>query len=195
MTTARQRLAKPLENAGTDACAVRARSLIKNAAVATTQEVARTWFRSAPFCQNSAEKPGDAMFGRRTTAGDKLDDRTARKIIAAAGLPEAGTCPECNGDGDIWEDEKTSWPQTSGRAAGPPAGWNGLGTVSKTRSPRVRTLRNARHMAGFAMGMNEKAAAKHLAATINGPANWAPSMVNGRTELARKCTGADAAFD
>lgn len=119
-----------------------------------------------------------------------------KKIIVAAGLPEEwGTCPECKGEGDMWEDEESkqaadAWTQTE-----PPTGdgyqiWETVSEGSPISPVFATPEELAAHMAGTRWGADKGTSYETWLQFINGP-GWAPSMIMD-TSGAR--TGADAAF-
>lgn len=127
-------------------------------------------------------------------AYDKLSAK--KKIIAAAGLPEGwGTCPECNGDGTIWDSPEAEQAAEDWTRSEPPTGdgyqiWETVSEGSPISPVFATPEELAQHMAGTRWGADKGSSVETWLKFINGP-GWAPSMVMDANGIR---SGADAAF-
>jgi len=106
----------------------------------------------------------------------------AKKIIAAAGLPEDwGTCPVCEGKGIIWDSPEDEQAAEAWTRSEPPVGdgyqiWETVSEGSPISPVFATPEELAQHMAMTRWGADKGSSYESWLRFINGP-GWAPSMV------------------
>lgn len=162
------------------------------------------YFQNAPLYNTQGKTCGKDM--AELTAGlagrtpsffghDACDKwSAAKKVIAAAGLPEDwGICQVCKGEGTIWDSPEDEQAAEAWTSTEPPTGdgyqiWETVSEGSPISPVFATPEELARHMAGTKWGADKGSSYESWLRFINGP-GWVPSMVMDSAGIR---TGADA---